>query len=310
MKPKIFIDGKEGTTGLQIFDRLSGRTDIELRFLDDSLRKDTEARREMINSSDLVFLCLPDQAAREAVSLVENPDVKVIDASTAHRTDPDWVYGFPELNREQEKLIRESKRVANPGCHATGFISISSPLIQKGILPADYPLSCHSLTGYSGGGKKMIAEYESERVDKRLDSCREYAITLAHKHIPEMMAVAGLKRKPLFFPIIGDYHSGMTSTIGLFNEMLKGNPTPEEIHEALADHYSGCEYVRVLPFGGENEIDPRGILESNRNVGTNYLDIVVSGNREQTLIASMFDNLGKGASGAATQNMEIMLGLK
>lgn len=310
MKPKIFIDGKEGTTGLQIFERLGRRTDIEVRVIDDSLRKDTEARREMINTSDLVFLCLPDQAAREAVALVENPEVKVIDASTAHRTDPAWVYGFPELNAAQENLIRESKRVANPGCHATGFISISSPLVQKGILPADYPLSCHSLTGYSGGGKKMIAEYESERVDKRLDSCREYAITLAHKHIPEMMTVAGLKRKPLFFPIIGDYHSGMTTTIGLFNEMLNGIASPKEIHEVLSEHYAGRKYVRVLPFGGEGGIDPRGILESNRNAGTNYLDIVVSGNEEQTLIASMFDNLGKGASGAAVQNMEIMLGLE
>lgn len=309
MKPTVFIDGKEGTTGLQIFERLGSRGDIELRLLDDSLRKDTAARREIMNNSDLVFLCLPDQAAREAVQLVENPEVKIIDASTAHRTDPAWVYGFPELNATQEELIRESKRVANPGCHATGFISITAPLVQNGILPDGYPLTCHSLTGYSGGGKKMIAEYEGERVDERLSSCREYAITLAHKHIPEMIAVSGVKRKPLFFPIIGDYHSGMTTTIGLFNDMLNGAKSPKEIHELLSEHYAGRKYVRVLPLGGEGAIDPRGILESNRNVGTNYLDIVVSGNEEQTLIASMFDNLGKGASGAAVQNMEIMLGL-
>ena len=309
LKPKIFIDGKEGTTGLQIFERLGGRTDIELMLLDESLRKDTEARKKMINNADLVFLCLPDAAAVEAVKLIENPEVKVIDTSTAHRTNPEWVYGFAELSADQEEKIRNSKRTANPGCHATGFISITAPLIMGGIISANYPISCHSLTGYSGGGKKMITEYESERTDERLNSCREYAITLNHKHIPEMMAVAGLKRKPLFFPIIGDYHSGMTTTIGLNNDMLEKKMTPRQIHEFLSEHYAGKKYVRVLPYAGEGCIDPRGILESNRNVGTNYLDIVVSGNEEQTLIASMFDNLGKGASGAAVQNMELMLGM-
>lgn len=204
MKPRIFIDGKEGTTGLQIFERLGGRKDIELMLLDESMRKDTEARKEMINSADLVFLCLPDDAARESVRLAENPDVKIIDASTAHRTDKNWVYGYPELSREQEEKIRNSKRTANPGCHATGFISLTAPLTLEGIIPNDYPLSCHSLTGYSGGGKKLIAEYEGQRTDNRLNSCREYAISLAHKHIPEMMAVAGLSRKPLFFPILGE----------------------------------------------------------------------------------------------------------
>ncbi|MDO4481637.1 MAG: N-acetyl-gamma-glutamyl-phosphate reductase [Bacillota bacterium] len=309
MKPRIFIDGKEGTTGLQIFERLGGRKDIELMLLDESLRKDIEARKEMINRADLVFLCLPDDAARESVGLVENPDVKIIDASTAHRTDSSWVYGYPELSREQEEKIRISKRTANPGCHATGFISVTAPLTREGILPKDYPLSCHSLTGYSGGGKKLIAEYEGERTDSRLNSCREYAISLAHKHIPEMMAVAELKRKPLFFPILGDYYSGMTTTVGLHNEFLRDGMSAKQIHEFLASHYEGQKYVRVLPFAGEGCIDPRGILESNRNVGTNYLDIVVSGNEEQTLMAAMFDNLGKGASGAAVQNMELMLGI-
>ncbi|MBQ4340790.1 MAG: N-acetyl-gamma-glutamyl-phosphate reductase [Firmicutes bacterium] len=309
MKPKIFIDGKEGTTGLQIFERLGGRTDIELMVLEEELRKDAAARKEMINSADLVFLCLPDDAAREAVKLVEDPKVKIIDASTAHRTDPSWVYGFPELFREQSDNIKASKRVANPGCHATGFISLTAPLVTGGVVSKDYPVSCHSLTGYSGGGKKLIAEYEGERLDGRLNSCREYAISLSHKHIPEMMAVTGLKRKPLFFPIIGDYYAGMTTTVGLHNDMLEKNLSAKDIHEFLSDHYAGQKYVRVLPFAGEGNIDPRGILESNRNVGTNYLDIVVSGNEEQTLLASMFDNLGKGASGAAVQNMELMLGL-
>lgn len=309
MKPKIFIDGKEGTTGLQIFERLGGRTDIELMILEEDLRKDAGARKEMINSADLVFLCLPDEAAKESVGLVENPDVKIIDASTAHRTDKNWVYGYPELSREQEEKIRSSKRTANPGCHATGFISLTAPLTLGGILPSDYPLSCHSLTGYSGGGKKLIAEYEGERKDSRLNSCREYAISLSHKHIPEMMTVAKLTRKPLFFPILGDYYAGMTTTVGLHNEFLKDRMSAKQVHEFLSEHYAGQKYVRVLPFAGEGCIDPRGILESNRNVGTNYLDILVSGNEEQTLMAALFDNLGKGASGAAVQNMELMLGM-
>lgn len=310
MKPKIFIDGKEGTTGLQIFERLGGRRDIELLLLAEEYRKDVARRKEMINSADLVFLCLPDAAAKESVALIDNPEVKVIDASTAHRTDESWVYGFPELSKAQEERIRVSKRTANPGCHATGFISLAAPLTMEGILPKDYPLSCHSLTGYSGGGKKLIEEYEGERSDLRLNSCREYAISLSHKHIPEMVAVAQLERKPLFFPIIGDYYSGMTTTIGLHNELLTGSMNAKRIHEFLSDYYEGKKYVRVLPFEGKGEIDSRGILESNRNIGTNYLDIVVSGNEEQTLLAAMFDNLGKGASGAAVQNMELMLGLE
>ncbi len=310
MTAKVFIDGKEGTTGLQIYEKLGGRTDIELLTLPEELRKDPGARKEIMNRSDLVFLCLPDAAAIEAVTLVENPDTRIIDASTAHRTAEGWVYGFPELEPGQADKIRRSKRTANPGCHATGFISLTAPLVKGGILAADAPLSCHSLTGYSGGGKKMIAEYEGERTDKRLSSCREYAISLAHKHIPEMMAVTGLKRKPLFFPIVGDYYAGMTSTVGLHNDLLGEGVTAKTVHEYLSDYYAGQEFVRVLPFGGEGAIDPRGYLESNRNVGTNYLDIVVSGNGEQTLMAAMFDNLGKGASGAAVQNMELMLGMR
>lgn len=310
MTAKVFIDGKEGTTGLQIYEKLGGRTDIELLTLPEELRKDPGARKEIMNRSDLVFLCLPDAAAIEAVALVENPDTRIIDASTAHRTAEGWVYGFPELEPGQADKIRRSKRTANPGCHATGFISLTAPLVKGGILAADAPLSCHSLTGYSGGGKKMIAEYEGERTDERLSSCREYAISLAHKHIPEMMAVTGLKRKPLFFPIVGDYYAGMTSTVGLHNDLLGEGVTAKTVHEYLSDYYAGQEFVRVLPFGGEGAIDPRGYLESNRNVGTNYLDIVVSGNGEQTLMAAMFDNLGKGASGAAVQNMELMLGMR
>ena len=310
MTAKVFIDGKEGTTGLQIYEKLGGRTDIELLTLPEELRKDPGARKEIMNRSDLVFLCLPDAAAIEAVTLVENPDTRIIDASTAHRTAEGWVYGFPELEPGQADKIRRSKRTANPGCHATGFISLTAPLVKGGILAADAPLSCQSLTGYSGGGKKMIAEYEGERTDERLSSCREYAISLAHKHIPEMMAVTGLKRKPLFFPIVGDYYAGMTSTVGLHNDLLGEGVTAKTVHEYLSDYYAGQEFVRVLPFGGEGAIDPRGYLESNRNVGTNYLDIVVSGNGEQTLMAAMFDNLGKGASGAAVQNMELMLGMR
>lgn len=310
MTARVFIDGKEGTTGLQIYEKLGGRKDIELLTLPEELRKDPLARKEIMNQSDLVFLCLPDAAAVEAVGLVENPGTGIIDASTAHRTAEGWVYGFPELEPGQAEKIRKAKRVANPGCHATGFISLTAPLVRGGILPPDAPLSCHSLTGYSGGGKKMIAEYEGERTDRRLNSCREYAITLAHKHIPEMMAAAGLTRRPLFFPIVGDYYAGMTTTVGLHNDLLGQRMTAKTVHEYLSDYYAGQEYVRVLPFGGEGAVDPRGYLESNRNVGTNFLDIVVSGNEEQTLMASLFDNLGKGASGAAVQNMELMLGMR
>lgn len=309
MKPKIFIDGKEGTTGIQIYERLGGREDIVLLTLPEEERKDVERRREKINEADIVFLCLPDDAARESVGLLKNDRTKIIDASTAHRTDPGWVYGFPELSSEQRKAIAKTKRLANPGCHATGFISIVGPLVNMGILPKDYPLTCHSLTGYSGGGKKMIAEYEDEGRPGAFEAARIYGIGLTHKHLPEMMYMTGLARKPVFCPILGDYYAGMATVIPLQNDLLKGNPSAKEIHEMLAGYYETAHFVKVTPFMGRGVIDSPGYIESNACAGSNRLELIVCGNEEQTLIVSRFDNLGKGASGAAVQNMNIMLGL-
>lgn len=303
MKPKIYIDGREGTTGLQIFERLESRDDIELLLIDENLRKDAGERRKFLNSADLVFLCLPDSAAKEAVSFIDNGHTKVIDASTAHRTAPGWVYGFPELCPEQRKKIRQSSRIANPGCHATGFISIVYPLIKTGILPAGYPLTCFSLTGYSGGGKKMIAQYEAADRPTELDSPRIYGLNLSHKHLPEMTAVTGLERAPVFCPIVDDYYKGMATSITLHNEMLNQNLTSEDIQDIYAQYYKGEKFIRVLPF------TQAGMLEANNNAGTNYLDISVCGGDGRTLITARFDNLGKGASGAAVQNMNILLGL-
>ncbi|MBE6949393.1 MAG: N-acetyl-gamma-glutamyl-phosphate reductase [Ruminococcaceae bacterium] len=299
MKPKVFIDGKEGTTGLQIYDRLANRTDIELLLIDEAKRKDTEERRRLINEADLVFLCLPDKAAIEAVSLIENPNTRVIDASTAHRTNPDWDYGFPELSPEHREAIVKSKRVANPGCHASGFVSIVYPLIKAGVLPKDYALTCFSLTGYSGGGKKMIAEYESEDKANELNAPRIYGLSLNHKHIPEMTAVTGLEKKPIFCPIVDDYYCGMATSVpiqGIDSQLIL---------DALKKHYEGQQFVKVMP-----ELCDTGMLEANYNVGTNMMEITVCGNGNETLVVSRFDNLGKGASGSAVENMNLMLGFE
>jgi len=300
MKPKIFIDGREGTTGLQILDRLEGRNDITLLLIDESKRKDTAERRRLINEADLVFLCLPDEAARESVSLIESETTRVIDASTAHRTHPDWVYGFPEIS-EQRNKIASSKRVSNPGCHSTGIIAMTKPLITKGILPTDYPLTCISLTGYSGGDKSMIGAYENEKT-LQMQAPRMYGLDLNHKHIPEIMTVTGLTRKPVFCPIVDDYYSGIAATVTLHNDLLKGKHSTKDILGILSDYYSGERFVTVDPELGS------GMLESNWGAGTNMLNLTVSGNDTETIITARFDNLGKGASGAAVQNMNIMLG--
>ena len=300
MKPKIFIDGREGTTGLQIYDRLGSRSDIELLIIDEAKRKDTGERRRLINEADLVFLCLPDDAARESVALIENDKTRVIDASTAHRTHPDWVYGLPELSSDQRGKITVARFVANPGCHATGFIISVYPLVSHGILPLDYPLTCLSHTGYSGGGKTMIADYE-ERKTEDMSAPGLYALGLRHKHLPEMMAMTGLTRTPVFCPIVGDYYKGMATTITLHNDMLSKPMTADDIRRHLAEYYAGQRYVTVAPELGN------GTLHSNWGAGTNDLEITVSGNDAQTLITARFDNLGKGASGAAVQNMELML---
>lgn len=302
MKPKVFIDGKEGTTGLQIFDRLATRNDIELLLIDEAKRKDTEERRRLINAADLVFLCLPDAAAIEAVSLIENPNTKVIDASTAHRTASGWAYGFPELSPEHREAIVNSSRVANPGCHASGFVSIVYPLVKSGVLPKDYPLTVFSLTGYSGGGKKMIAQYEAADKTNDLFAPRIYGLSLSHKHIPEMMAVTGITSKPIFSPIVDDYYCGMATAVPIKNSMLNGTIDTNAIHDILSNHYANEKFVTVAPMCGN------GFLESNFNAGTNMMELTVCGNGEETLIVSRFDNLGKGASGAAVENMNLMLG--
>ena len=306
MKPKVFIDGKEGTTGLQIYERLGTRDDIELLLISEEKRKDTGERRKFLNSADIVFLCLPDAAAREAVDLIENENTRVIDASTAHRTAPGWTYGFPELDRQQRARIAASKRVANPGCHATGFIASVAPLVRSGVISAEAPLTCFSLTGYSGGGKKMIAQYGDENRDTALDSPRIYGTALMHKHLPEMTAVTGLSNAPVFCPIVADYYSGMQTVTGLPAGILQEGMTAERIHDILAEWYAGEKLVTVAPFtGGVNDY-----LASNVYSGTNGLEIFVGGSGESAFVASRFDNLGKGASGAAVQNMNIMLGLE
>ena len=304
MKTKVYIDGQSGTTGLQIFDRIGQREDLELLRIPEELRHDPAERKKYLNNADIVFLCLPDDGAREAVSFIDNPEVRVIDASTAHRTSPDWTYGFPELSKEQREAIRSSKRVANPGCHATGFISVTAPLVRMGILPKDYPMSCYSLTGYSGGGKKMIAEYEASDRSVLLDAPGIYGLNLRHKHLPEMQAVTGLQFPPVFMPVVDDYYKGMATSILLQNRLLNGQPSAEEICAKLADYYKDERFVKVVPFG---EQDSK--LYANKLAGTNRLEIVVCGHEEQTTVTALFDNLGKGASGAAVQNMNIMLGL-
>ena len=305
-KPKIYIDGKEGTTGLQIYDRLSGRADIELLLIDESKRKDTGERKKLMNAADLVFLCLPDAAAIEAVTLVENPNTRIIDASTAHRTAAGWTYGFPELGASQREAIRTAKRVANPGCYATGFISLIAPLTKTGLLPPDSRLTVHALSGYTGGGKKTIAQYEAAEREPELVSPRHYAVTLAHKHIPEMVQVCGLTRKPVFMPVICDFPQGMVVTVPLYFDMLNRRQTLDTLRNMYRDFYAGERFVTVRP----DDAPACGFIGSNNLAGTNDLQIFVCGNEEQVMLAARLDNLGKGASGAAVQNMNIMLGFE
>lgn len=306
MKTKIFIDGSEGTTGLRIFERFSDRDDIELLKISSELRKDLNERKRLINESDITFLCLPDDAARESVSLVENDNVKIIDASTAHRTAEGWVYGFPELNSSQREKIKEAKHISVPGCHATGFISLAYPLVSSGILPSDYPVSSFSLTGYSGGGNKMIAEYEENTRSAEYDAPREYGLSQQHKHLKEMKAITGLKREPLFSPIVADYYSGMLVSLPLYTDYLNEKKTPEQIHAFLSDYYANQQFVQVMPYGAEAE--HKSFLSGNMCSGWDGMKIYVTGNSDRILVMSQFDNLGKGASGAAIQCLNIAIG--
>ena len=298
---KIFIDGSAGTTGLRIAERLLSRKDIELIRLSEENRKDINARKEAINQADIVFLCLPDVASIESVSLCENPNTVIIDTSTAHRTNSDWAYGFPELSKEFEERIKTSKRIANPGCHASGFIALIYPLIEKGILKENALLSCVSLTGYSGGGKKMIAEYEAEGRDVLLDAPRQYGLTQNHKHLPEMTAITGIQNHPAFMPIVGDFYSGMEVTIPIFPEMLKkGNL--EEIKAVYKEKYTGPVVNFVEDFSED------GFVSANKLGNKDSMEISALGNDDRILLIARYDNLGKGASGAAVECMNIVLG--
>ena len=307
--PSIFIDGQEGTTGLQIHQRLADRSDLEILLIDPDKRKDPKARRELLNEADVAILCLPDTASKESVSLVSNDKTRIIDASTAHRTAPDWVYGFPELSPEHRSRLTKSTRIANPGCHATGFAAAVYPLVKLGILPKDYPVTCQSVTGYSGGGKKLINYYESPDAKRDKLICpRHYALTLNHKHLPEMQVVSGLYSPPLFTPILGDFYQGMAVAIPLHTHLLSKKTTASEIHQALMEYYDNERFVRVLPFDSERLTFDGGFDPTACN-GTNFLDLCVFGHEDQTLVIARLDNLGKGASGAAVQSLNILLGI-
>ncbi|NQX62718.1 N-acetyl-gamma-glutamyl-phosphate reductase [Paenibacillus qinlingensis] len=307
MTYKIFVDGQEGTTGLKINDYLSKISNIEVIKIESENRKDYEARRALINEADVVFLCLPDSASKDAISMISNNRTKIIDASTAFRTNQNWTYGLPELHKTQRNIIRNSSRVSVPGCHATGFILAIQPLVAEGIIPRDYPMSCYALTGYSGGGRKLISEYQNSNREQ-LFAPRQYALNLNHKHLPEMQLYSGLNSEPLFTPIVGNYYQGDAVSIPLFPRMFEKNVTASDIQQLLASYYKDERFVRVAPFDSEAYLED-GFFNLMQCNNTNYLDIFVFGHKDQILLISRFDNLGKGASGAAIQNMNIMLGL-
>ncbi len=300
---KVFIDGREGTTGLRIIERLQGRQDIELLLIPENLRKDPVERKKYLNACDVAFLCLPDVAAIEAVSMVENENVRIIDTSTAHRTNPDWVYGFPELYDNLANALPTAKRVAVPGCHASGFNALIAPLTESGVLPYDALVTCFSLTGYSGGGKKMIAEYEGDKADE-LYSARIYALGQSHKHLPEMAAISKLYNRPVFSPIVDDYYSGMLVTVPFFGSQVNGGI--EAVKKAYITKYSGKKFIDISDINGEKT----AMLGSNNLSGKDKMQIFVTGNEERFTVSARFDNLGKGASGAAVQCMNIMLGIE
>ena len=306
MKVKVFIDGSEGTTGLRIYERFEERDDVELLKIPSELRKDPETIKKYINESDITFLCLPDAAAIEAVSYVENGNVTIIDTSTAHRTEEGWAYGYPELSKEHRDRIKNGKRIAVPGCYASGFITIGYPLVKGGILPEDYPVSVFAVSGYSGGGKKLIAAYEEEGRDKKFDSARMYAWGQTHKHLKEMKRITGLSREPLFCPMTTNYHSGMVVQVPLYTDMLKKKMPPEEIRDFFAKYYEGEKFIRVMPFGAD--VEAGGAIFSDACAGWDGMEIFVTGNEDRVVVATRFDNLGKGASGAAIQCMNIVLG--
>lgn len=301
---KVYIDGQEGTTGLKIMERFAGRTDIELLRIYEDKRKDLDERKKLINSSDFTFLCLPDAASIEAVSLADDR-VRIIDASTAHRTNPDWAYGFPELSAEFRSKIEKSNRVAVPGCYASGFASMVFPLVKLGIMPADYPVSVHAVSGYSGAGKKAIAVYEGADRPADYDSPRQYALPQMHKHLPEMQKICGLDYAPAFNPLICDYFSGMVVSLPLHTRLLTKKYSVDDVRKALAEYYAGSTFLKVMPEGAPED----GFIGANNLSGTNNMEIFVNGNDDRMIICSRLDNLGKGASGAAVQCLNIMMGV-
>ena len=301
---KVYIDGQEGTTGLKILERFKNRNDIELLRIDEDKRKDPEERRKLIHTADFTFLCLPDAAAKEAVALAEGSNTRIIDASTAHRINPDWAYGFPELGADFREKIAHSARTAVPGCYASGFVSMVYPLVKLGILPKDYPVSVHAVSGYSGAGKKAIAVYESDDRPAGFDSPRQYALTQQHKHLKEMGAISHLARTPIFAPHICDYPCGMTVSVPLFADLLKKRMTPTDMQAFYAEHYGDSRVVKVRPLGYSESM-----IGANNMAGRDDMEIEINGNDERLLLTARFDNLGKGASGAAIQCMNIALGL-
>lgn len=309
MKAKVYIDGSEGTTGLRINERFEGRDDIELLKIDSDKRKDSEERRKFINASDITFLCLPDAAAIEAVSLVDegNDHTVIIDASTAHRTNEGWAYGLPELGKDFRDKIISGKRIAVPGCYASGFLMMVYPMVKTGIIGNDYPVAVSALSGYSGAGKKAIALYEAEDKTNDLFAPRAYALSQQHKHLKEMKAIAGLEREPLFTPVVDDYYSGMLVSFPIYTHLMKKKMTPKDLCNELAEFYKGQQFIKVMPFGSEAE--DNNFFAANAYSGRDDAQIFVTGNEDRILVSSRFDNLGKGASGAAIQCMNIHLGL-
>ena len=303
---KVFVDGQEGTTGLQINEYLAKRADIEVLKIDADKRKDLGERKRLINAADVTFLCLPDDAARESVALVDNPNTCIIDASTAHRVNPAWTFGLPELEPAQRARIRASKRIANPGCHATAFILALKPLVASGLLPAATQIAANSITGYSGGGKKMIEHYQSPQ---RIDAPRPYALGLVHKHLPEMSAYSGLSAAPIFQPIVGPFYKGLAVTAYLHPAQFTRKVTPADVQKILADYYAGEAFIRVAPFDLEASTDG-GFFNVEANNDTNRVDLFVFGTEERMLVVGRLDNLGKGASGAAVQSMNVHLGVE
>ena len=299
---RVFIDGKAGTTGLRIYERLSERNDIEIILLSDDQRKDPAARKKALNSCDIAFLCLPDDAARESVSMIENDNVIVIDTSTAHRTLEGWCYGFPELSEEFSQKLKGAKRIAVPGCHASGFIALVKPLIDSGFIGEDELLTCYSVTGYSGGGKKMIADYDSDDRDELLDAPRQYALTQNHKHLKEMQAITGLKNAPIFCPIVSDFYSGMMVTVPIFASQLKNGATIDSIKSIYAGKYT----TEMVTYN--ESADDAGFLSATKKKNKDTMTVSVYGNNDRILLVALYDNLGKGASGAAIECMNVVLG--